>query len=68
VGLVGVMGDDHRYDRVIALRAVETIDFMTACLPYEFLDRVAHRVINEVPITSCVVHDETYPLPTIDSD
>ena len=43
---VGVMGDGRRYDHVIALRAVETIDFMTARwarLPYDFLDRVAHR-------------------------
>jgi len=45
---------------VIALRAVETIDFMTARwarLPYEFLDRVVHRVINEVPGISRVVYD-----------
>jgi GMP synthase (glutamine-hydrolysing) len=45
---------------VIALRAVETIDFMTARwarLPYEFLDRVSHRVINEVPGISRVVYD-----------
>ena len=57
---VGVMGDGRRYDYVIALRAVETIDFMTARwarLPYEFLDRVAHRVINEVPGISRVVYD-----------
>ena len=57
---VGVMGDGRRYDHVIALRAVETIDFMTARwarLPYEFLDRVAHRVINEVPGISRVVYD-----------
>jgi GMP synthase (glutamine-hydrolysing) len=57
---VGVMGDGRRYDHVIALRAVETIDFMTARwarLPYEFLDRVVHRIINEVPGISRVVYD-----------
>ena len=57
---VGVMGDGRRYDYVIALRAVETVDFMTARwarLPYEFLDRVVHRVINEVPGISRVVYD-----------
>jgi GMP synthase (glutamine-hydrolysing) len=57
---VGVMGDGRRYDYVIALRAVETIDFMTARwarLPYEFLDRVVHRIINEVPGISRVVYD-----------
>jgi GMP synthase (glutamine-hydrolysing) len=57
---VGVMGDGRRYDYVIALRAVETIDFMTARwarLPYEFLDRVSHRIINEVAGISRVVYD-----------
>ena len=57
---VGVMGDGRRYDYVVALRAVETIDFMTARwarLPYDFLDRVVHRVINEVPGISRVVYD-----------
>src|SRR5450631_434977 len=57
---VGVMGDGRRYDHVIALRAVETIDFMTARwarLPYEFLDRVTRRIINEVAGISRVVYD-----------
>jgi GMP synthase (glutamine-hydrolysing) len=57
---VGVMGDGRRYDYVIALRAVETVDFMTARwarLPYDFLDRVVHRVINEVAGISRVVYD-----------
>ena len=57
---VGVMGDGRRYDYVIALRAVETVDFMTArwaLLPYEFLDRVSRRIINEVRGVSRVVYD-----------
>jgi GMP synthase (glutamine-hydrolysing) len=57
---VGVMGDGRRYDYVVALRAVETIDFMTASwsrLPYDFLDRVSRRIINEVPGISRVTYD-----------
>jgi GMP synthase (glutamine-hydrolysing) len=57
---VGVMGDGRRYDYVIALRAVESVDFMTARwarLPYGFLDRVALRIINEVSGISRVVYD-----------
>lgn len=57
---VGVMGDGRRYDYVIALRAVETIDFMTARwahLPYEFLDLVSRRIINEVNGISRVTYD-----------
>jgi GMP synthase (glutamine-hydrolysing) len=57
---VGVMGDGRRYDWVIALRAVETIDFMTARwahLPYEFLERVSLRIINEVDGISRVTYD-----------
>jgi GMP synthase (glutamine-hydrolysing) len=57
---VGVMGDGRRYDYVIAIRAVETIDFMTARwahLPYEFLDLVSRRIINEVPGISRVAYD-----------
>jgi GMP synthase (glutamine-hydrolysing) len=48
---VGVMGNGWRYDYVIALRAVETIDFMPARWthsPYDFLDHVSRRIINEV--------------------
>jgi GMP synthase (glutamine-hydrolysing) len=57
---VGVMGDGRRYDYVIAIRAVETIDFMTARwahLPYEFLDLISRRIINEVSGISRVVYD-----------
>jgi GMP synthase (glutamine-hydrolysing) len=57
---VGVMGDGRRYDYVIALRAVETIDFMTARwahLPYEFLDWVSRRIINEIDGISRVTYD-----------
>ncbi len=57
---VGVMGDGRRYDHVIALRAVETIDFMTARwarLPYEFLEHVSLRIINEVDGISRVTYD-----------
>jgi GMP synthase (glutamine-hydrolysing) len=48
---VGVVGDARRYEWVIALRAVETIDFMTARwahLPYDFLEKVSNRIINEL--------------------
>lgn len=57
---VGVMGDGRCYDYVIALRAVETIDFMTARwapLPYDFLDVVSRRIINEIKGISRVVYD-----------
>ena len=57
---VGVMGDGRRYDYVVALRAVETVDFMTARwahLPYDFLDLVSRRIINEVRGISRVVYD-----------
>ena len=57
---VGVVGDNRAYEYVIALRAVETVDFMTARwseLPYDFLDRVSRRIINEVKGISRVVYD-----------
>jgi GMP synthase (glutamine-hydrolysing) len=57
---VGVMGDGRRYDYVVALRAVETIDFMTARwahLPYDFLDLVSRRIINEIDGISRVTYD-----------
>ena len=57
---VGVMGDTRKYDYVIALRAVVTVDFMTAHwahLPYEFLEKVSNRIINEVEGISRVTYD-----------
>ena len=57
---VGVMGDGRRYDYVVALRAVETIDFMTARwahLPYELLERCSNRIINEIDGISRVTYD-----------
>lgn len=59
---VGVVGDNRQYAHVIALRAVETIDFMTARwahLPYDFLDLVCRRIANEVRGVSRVVYDIT---------
>ncbi|ABF13795.1 glutamine-hydrolyzing GMP synthase [Candidatus Palibaumannia cicadellinicola] len=57
---VGVMGDSRKYERVISLRAVETIDFMTANwshLSYDFLELVSNRIINEIDGISRVVYD-----------
>ena len=57
---VGVMGDGRRYEYVICLRAVETIDFMTARwahLPYELLEVVSSRIINEIRDVSRVAYD-----------
>jgi len=57
---VGVVGDGRRYSWVIGLRAVETIDFMTARwahLPYELLETVSNRIINEITDVSRVTYD-----------
>lgn len=57
---VGVTGDGRRYEYVIALRAVETVDFMTAHwahLPYDFLGHVSNRIINEISGISRVTYD-----------
>lgn len=59
---VGVTGDGRRYQYVVSLRAVETIDFMTARwahLPYDFLSHVSSRIVNEVEGISRVVYDVT---------
>jgi len=57
---VGVTGDGRRYDYVVALRAVETVDFMTARwahLPYDFLDHVSRRIMNEISGIARVAYD-----------
>ncbi|MFZ5560717.1 MAG: glutamine-hydrolyzing GMP synthase [Pseudomonadota bacterium] len=57
---VGVVGDGRRYEWVIAIRAVQTTDFMTAHwapLPYELLGKVSNRIINEIAGVSRVVYD-----------
>jgi GMP synthase (glutamine-hydrolysing) len=57
---VGVVGDARRYEYVVSLRAVKTVDFMTAHfahLPFDFLEIVSRRIINEVPGISRVAYD-----------
>jgi len=57
---VGVLGDARHYDHVVAIRVIETVDFMTAHaarLPHEFLEKISNRIINEVRGISRVVYD-----------
>ena len=64
---VGVVGDARRYEWVIALRAVETIDFMTARwahLPYELLETVSRRIMNEIEHVARVTYDVSSKPPS----
>lgn len=63
---VGVMGDGRTYDYLLALRAVNTSDFMTADwsrIPYELLDRISVRIVNEVPHINRICYDITSKPP-----
>lgn len=63
---VGVMGDERTYDYTVALRAVETTDFMTGVwsrIPYEVLEKVSSRIVNEVDHVNRVVYDITSKPP-----
>ena len=63
---VGVKGDARHYGYIIALRAVKTVDFMTAQwanLPYDFLSKVSYRIINEIREVSRVIYDMTNKPP-----
>ena len=59
---IGVMGDEKTYDYAVVLRAVTTVDFMTAesaCIPWEVLGKVTNRIVNEVPMVNRVLYDCT---------
>ena len=63
---VGVMGDERTYDYTLALRAVETTDFMTGVwsrIPYDILEKVSSRIVNEVKHINRVVYDITSKPP-----
>ncbi len=64
---VGVMGDERTYENVCAVRAVTTTDFMTADwfrMPYDVLDRIARRIVNEVRGINRVVYDVSSKPPS----
>lgn len=63
---VGVMGDERTYDYTLALRAVETSDFMTASwarIPYDILEKVSSRIVNEIKNINRIVYDITSKPP-----
>ncbi len=67
ISTVGVMGDERSYESVVALRAVETTDFMTADfshIPYNVLSRISSRIINEVRGVNRVVYDVSSKPPS----
>ena len=64
---VGVMGDERTYDYTLALRAVSTTDFMTADwarIPYDVLETVSNRIVNEVKSINRIVYDITSKPPS----
>ena len=63
---VGVMGDERTYDYTLALRAVQSQDFMTATwsrIPYELLDKISGRIVGEVKHINRIVYDITSKPP-----
>ena len=64
---VGVMGDERTYDYTLALRAVTTTDFMTADwarIPYDILEKISNRIVNEVKSVNRIVYDITSKPPS----